>query len=308
MIKWLFGGSKKYKKSKERSNGSRQSPSSGSNQRVISYYTASRRQLDNFERSKANDSHMGKRRLRLKESWFAIVCAVVLVIVLGYSAILDTTPHIIIQGQSLRTAGEYQKLIGAVFGHDIRNQFKPTLQAASLTEAVRAVVPEASQVSVTTDLLGHRPTVKITTDTPLAIFNQPGSTDLVLSDRGRLLLPSVATNFNINDLPLIQNQTGVTGEAGQQFMRPDEAQAFARLLAQFKADNSVPIFTLSLTPHELLARESGRGLSYNERFLLKEDITLQYGALRAAQKKLNETGQAIAEYIDIRLVERIFYR
>lgn len=307
-MKW-FGWSKKGQKDR-RGDSSRQGSLSEPNQRVISYYTASRRQLDNFERTTAynEDAISHRKRLRLGDSWFVIVCSIVGIAAVLYSATLDTVPHVVVQGQSFRSAAEYQKLVGSEFNNDARNKFKPTLQVASLESAIRKQIPEASQVTVSSSLLGHRPNVKIFTDSPVAIFNQPGSTDLLLSNRGRLLLPSATTTLDINGLPLIQNQTGVKGEAGQQFMRPDEAVAFSRLLAQFKADNSTPIFTLSLTPHELLARESGRGLAYDERFLLNEDITLQYGALRATQNKLTSTSQVISEYIDVRLVERVFYK
>lgn len=305
-MKW-FG---KRKNKRSTSADGRHGSTSNDQQRVISYYTASRRQLDNFERtsSSRDDAIHNTRRFRLKESWFSIVAGIVIIAAVIYLATLNATPQVTIQGQTYRSIQEYQEAVASVFNGSIQNKFKPTLQSTSLEAAIRQKLPEASQVTVSSSLLGHRPEVLIVTDTPLAVFTQPGSTDYVLSDRGRLLLPSSSTTFAVKDLPLLQNQTGVKGEAGQQFMRPDEATAFSRLIYQFSQDNSKPIYTLALTPHELLARESGRGLSYDERFLLNEDITLQYGALRATQTKLQSLGQTPAQYVDVRLIEKVFYQ
>jgi hypothetical protein len=277
-------------------------------QRVISYYTASRRQLDNFERTSPQaEIGLADRRLeRMRESWFTLLVTVVGIIIIGYVSSLSTQPHVSVQGTQYRSLSDYEQRVRQAFGSDARNRLKPFLQTTQLERAISATLPEARIVQVSSSLLGHRPEVKIITDEPVAIFSQPGSIDYILSNRGRLLLAASAAKKTDN-LPIIQNQTGVQGKAGEQFMRPDETTAFMRLLAQFAVDGSKPIFTLSTTPHEIIAKESGRG-NYYERFLLSETITSQYGSLRATQKKLQELGQTPAEYIDVRLVDKAYYK
>lgn len=287
----------------------RNSRSDAPQQRVISYYTASRRQLDNFERtSPQSETSLAYRRIeRIRAGWFMILVAVVGVVIVGYLGSLSTKPHVTVIGAQYRTIAEYQKRAEQSFGNDVRNRVKPLLQSKSLEQSVKSAIPEAQIVGVTSSLLGHRPEVKIVTDEPIAIFSQPGSTDYLISKRGRLLLPVGEAITPTANLPIIQNLTGVQGKAGEQFMRPDETIALARLLAQFAFENSKPVFTLNTVPHEIISKEPGRG-SYGAKFLLTEDITEQFGSLRATEKRLSELGQTPAEYIDVRLVDKVYYK
>lgn len=301
----LFGRKKKAQKASERTSRS----SDAGSQRVISYYTASRRQLDNFERtSPQSETSLAYRRFeRIRSSWFMIAVALVAVIILGYVSSLSSRPHVSVQGMQYRSAADYEKRVQQAFGNDVRNRVKPFLRTKSLEQAISDAIPEAQTVIVSSSLLGHRPEVKIITDVPAAIFSQPNSTDYILSNRGRLLLPAGDTNIPTVSLPIIQNLTGVQGKAGEQFMRPDETLAFTRLLAQYVADSSKPLFTLTTTPHEITAKELGRGTYYGK-YLLSDTITTQYGSLRATEKKLQELGQAPTEYIDVRLVDKAYYK
>jgi len=279
-------------------------------QRVISYYTASRRQLDNFERNSPQvETSLAYRRIeRIRSAWFLIVVGSVLAVALGYLAVLGGKPHVSVQGPQYRSAAVYEERVDAAFGNDIRNYFKPLLQQKTIEQAISQQIPEAKSVTVRSSLLGHRPEVKIVTDDTLAIFSQPNGTDVLIGNRGKLLLPiAEATQINTTTLPVIQNQTGVEGKAGEQFMRPDEAQAVMRLLAQYKADNAQPLLTLTTIPHELLVKEPGRG-SYAAKYLLNDTVVSQYGSLRATEKKLQELGQTPAEYIDVRLADKVYYK
>ena len=299
----FFGRKKKQNQQADRAR------SDAPQQRVISYYTASRRQLDNFERtSPQSETSLAYRRIeRVRSSWFTLLIAVVVILVVGYLASLGSKPHVTLQGTQYRSLSEYTELTQKAFGNDLRSRVKPLLPSSKLEQAVSQAIPEARTVTVTSSFLGHRPEVKIVTDDAVAVFSQLGSSDLVLSTRGRLLLPAGQSDVPLGNLPIIENLTGIKGEAGEQFMRPDETQAFTRLLAQFSADKSKPVFTLNTTPHEILAKESGRG-GYTVKFLLTDTITSQYGSLRATEKKLSEISQKPSEYIDVRLVDKVYYK
>jgi hypothetical protein len=282
------------------------------NQRVISYYTASRRQLDSFKRRTAaqQDDLLIRRRMhkKIRQLWFSAIMVIVLIIALAYLGTLNNNPYVSISGPAYRSLVEYQKTVSSVFGHNIKDKIKPLLRSNKLEAAIAQVVPEAQSVIVKSTLFGHRPEVKIITASPLAVFSQPGSTNYIISDRGRLLLPAGNSNMRFNNLPVLQNQTGVNGIAGEQFMIPDEAEAFANLLVQLKTDENLDKveFFLSTVPHELLVHEPGRG--YSDKFLLDVDIIKQYGALRATENELKALGQTPTQYIDVRLADKVYYR
>lgn len=279
-------------------------------QKVISYYTASRRQLDNFERQSqfGNEPILLRHAKGLKSKWFHFVVIVVLVACVVYLGSLGTQPRVVIEGPQYRSAKEYQAVIMAVYGNALRNRIKPLLMTKQIEESVAKAVPEASTVVVSSSFLGHQPDLKITTDEPMMTFTQPNAPDLLMSKRGRLLLStSLNTKLQTTSLPVLQNQTGVVAKAGEQFMRPDETVALQRLIGQYAVENSKPIFSLTTTPHEIIAKESGRG-TYYARFLLDDSIVGQFGALRATEKKIAEMSQQANEYIDVRLGDKAYYK
>jgi hypothetical protein len=283
----------------------------GDNQRVISYYTASRQQLDNFDRrsaAKSEANSLSSRRMQnLRRAWFTLLTTLVLVGVVGYSLTLSKTPSVVVNGDLYRSQLEYEKLAAESFNGDPRNLLKPTLQEATLASDLRAVFPEARKITVKSSLLGHNPEVSIETDKPLAQLEQPNGDKIVLGERGRLLLPTSDALDTFSSLPVMRNSTSVEIKPGQQFIRPDEANAFRRLLGQYSVDKSIPTSELVTVPQEILVREPNRG-GYYVRYLLNDSIVLQYGASRATQKELAKRGEVPAEYIDVRLAEKAFYK
>ena len=107
----LFRRKKQTKNTGERTSRSNNVGS----QRVISYYTASRRQLDNFERtSPQSETSLAYRRIeRIRSSWFTIIVAIVAIIVIGYLSSLSSRPHVSIQGTQYRSATATFSLSGS---------------------------------------------------------------------------------------------------------------------------------------------------------------------------------------------------
>lgn len=302
---------KLFKKNKNNRNEMGRNRTDEPRQKVISYYTASRRQLDSFERqtrSSSSDATVLRHARTLGSKWFQLLVIIVLFICLLYLSSLNTKPHVVVEGTPYRSPSEYSAAVAKVYGNDIRNRIKPLLMTKNIEESVKQALPEASKVTVSTGFLGHQADVRIVSDEPIAIFTQPNTQDLIMSNHGRLLLSTVDnTKQHLTNLPILQNQTGVEARAGEQFMRPDETKEFGRLIAQYGADKSKPIFSLTTMPHEITAKETGRG-TYYARYILDDSIVLQYGALRATEKKLQEIGQNAAEYVDVRLADKAYYK
>lgn len=297
------------KRLKTRSNERRRSPLPTQGQhKVISYYTASRRQLDNFTRSNpTSGSKQLNRHLKLiGKWWFWLMIAIAAIIIIGYMLSLGAKPHIDIEGVSYRTPGEYQAIIEGEIKKDWQNRAKPLLKTSELEQSIYQLLPEAETVDVSSSWIGHYPVVKISTYSPMAIFNQTGQANQVMSERGRVLLLTGQSGVDANSLPVIQNNSGIGAKEGDQFISPDEAEAFKRLNNQFGAENSVVVYTISSNLHEIMALESGRG--YQVKFLLNDQIVRQFGALRATEKKLAEISQTPAAYIDVRLADKVYYK
>lgn len=296
-------------KKKKNNSDVRNSQVSKPNQKVFSYYTASKNQLNNFDRQTqaVRSEQMQKNHIsKLLRNWFVVFTVLALLLSSVYILSLNRQANIDIDGPLYRQGNEYQKIIDNILAKDIKNYSKPTLNVANIKKQISEQIPEANSITVATDILGHRPIIKITTDEALAVFSNPNSNSYVLSTRGRFLLPSNLSNSDTSNLPVIENQTGIDGKPGDQFLSPEEASNFAKLLGQNESSALVR-YILPTNPKEIyLAPTQSRG--YQVRYLLNNDIVIQHGAYKAAIKKIIELGNIPNEYIDVRLVEKVYYK
>lgn len=305
----MFSKKKSWGNRKKKQSNKRVSSSPETNQKVFSYYTASRKQLDNFERT-SNMIQVDNMRLgrlnKVKQLWFTAIVCIALIVIIGYLITLGEDPHINITGVSYRNKISYQKMISEAFGQDVRNRFKPLLQTDSLRTKIIEDIPEAQSIEVKSTFLGHRPEVNIKMAEPMAVFVQ-NATNYIISNRGRVLLLRSETNLDTTLMPVINNKSTVIVRAGSQFLRPDEAGSLSKLIYQYnkKGINGV-VYTINTIPHEVQAKEPGRG--YYTKYLMDETINQQFGAMVSTQNKLQEIGQNPNEYIDARLAEKVYFR
>jgi hypothetical protein len=299
----------KKSRPKPTNNTARRSPALPPQHRVVSYYTASRRQLDNFRRSDiSNPNKRASKHLAfVKKWWFWLIIVLAALVMAGYLLSLGTLPIVKIDGATYRPMAQYQEIIQKELGKSWRNHSKLTLKSDQLESALYQLLPEAQTIEITSSLIGHAPVAKIHTYSPMAVFAQAGQTNRIISDRGKLLLKTdQSPGVDASALPLLQNDTGVQAREGEQFLSPDDATAFMRLHNQYVTEGAVTIYALTVSPHELLVSESGRG--YKVKYLLSDQIVIQFGALRATEKKLAEIGQVPASYIDVRLADKVYYQ
>lgn len=289
-------------------------PQTHQTQRVFSYYTASRRQLDTFERQTKHDPVQKRARRQLRSYWFLVICVAFGVVLFGWISTMSKEAYVRIEGPSYRKRTTYQAIATQSLQDDWRNRWKLLLQAKSIEHTLYEALPEARSVAVRSSLFGRKPEVIIHTDAPLAWFDQPNAPSVLLSERGKLLLPELQADnpdpqFSRSSLPSLRNETGVTGTVSMQFFSPEEVNALRQLLYQIQQDkdSQLPQLRLTTAPREIEIREPNRG-GYAVRMLLNETIDEQYGALRAAQKQLATRQQTPSAYIDVRLVDRVYVR
>ncbi|HOR23374.1 MAG TPA: hypothetical protein PLF57_01670 [Candidatus Saccharibacteria bacterium] len=279
-----------------------------SNQRVFSYYTASRSKINQYDRQSSVRQGMSiaDGSNNTKHKIFTIFVVSIIIITCAYSLSLSLKPQISIRGSELRSITEYQELAAKIIDQDYRNRVKFLFQKEKINKELYKTFPEAMSVSAGVTLLGRRPVIKITTAQPMALFFQESEESFLLSDRGKLLMPIEKSIFNWKSLPIIKNQTGVQGQQGMQFISPDEAKNVNDLILQLKQDNSQYTLTLNRQPQEINLYETGK--AYYVKFLTSGDMLGQYGAMRATQSKLQKMNVTPSEYIDVRLADKVYYK
>jgi len=292
---------KKVKEVGRRPNNSQNS------EKVISYYSASRKQLDTFERSRGRAESMRiKPKLKITKS--KITRSVVIIFVLFiciYSSLLGSDPVIKVDGVQYRSLKSYQQLAQQVLSSDARNRLKFLLQSQDVSSKLAELFPEASSIKVGSSLLGHNPVITIVTGKAFMIFEQKGAPDFIISQSGKALLAVGDALKMYQSLPRIINNSGLNNKAGEQVLSPDEANDLLQLNAQYSTENSFPTFSLTNNPYEINVKEAGK--QYYAKFSLDTSILSQYGSLRATELKLKQLGQSPSQYIDVRLTDKVFY-
>jgi len=277
-------------------------------EKVISYYSASRKQLDTFERKRGRaETQRVKPKIELGRSKLTKTIVIVLVVfICVYSSLLGADPVIKINGTQYRSLKSYQIIGQQVMAGDIRNKLKFLLQAQSDSSKLMELIPEASSITVRSSLLGHNPIITINTAKPFMIFQQKGAPDFIIDQKGRASLPVSEGLKMYQSLPRLINGSGVNNKAREQVLSPDEANELLQLMAQYKADNSFPVYTLSSNPFEVDIAEVGK--LYFAKYSLDPNSLAQYGSLKATEAKLKQLGQVPAQYIDVRLTNKVFYQ
>jgi|GEM_PF-593084 len=278
-------------------------------QRVFSYYTASRNQLDSINRQSMSSPQVNVRtKGSYKNKVFASAIGLILLAMVIYLSLLESQAHLQIRGKAYRTNTQYQQIISAALKDSPTSRTKYLINQQKIKSKLTRALPEASAIKVGTSLLGKRPEVIITTIDPLALLSQNGGRDrYIMSTRGKVLMLSSNSIINDTGLPVIENNSGIMAREGMQIIRPSEAQEISDLIYQLKNDSSQYYLILAKQPHEIDLKESGRG--YYVKFLLDNNSLLsQYGALRAAQNNFKAKNIVPTEYIDARLGEKIYYK
>ncbi len=278
-------------------------------QKVFSYYNSGHKQLNTAQRTnRISGSAEAARRhgQNIFRHWFGIVAAIILITSSGYIISLSLKPQIIIEGTAYRPMSEYQTIGESALKGNPLNYTKPTLPRVAIEKKIKEQIPETQKVIVSAPLLGHRPNITLVMDEPAAVMKQQDEQDLIVSQRGRLLLTANHSKYTAN-LPVITNQSGVIGKAGEQFLRPDDMRSLNSVIEQIKLSGSAAGYILPPQTREIIMVEPSRGV-YQVRFLFGDTILQQYGALRATQKKLLELGEKPSEYVDARLANKIFYK
>ncbi|MEI6188191.1 MAG: hypothetical protein WCP46_06820 [Alphaproteobacteria bacterium] len=276
-------------------------------EKVISYYSASRKQLDTFERNRGRvESKRIKPKVKIAKSKITRLIAIILVLfICVYSSLLGSDPVIKIDGVQYRSLKSYQLLAQQVLASDARNKLKFLLQSQNDSSKLREQIPEAAYIKVGSSLLGHSPVITIATEKAFIIFQQKGAPDFIISQSGKALLAVSDALKVYGTLPRLINNSGLNNRAGEQVLSPDEANDLLQLIAQYRSDNSFPTFSLTSNPYEINVTEAGK--PYYVKLSLDTSILTQYGSLRATELKLKQLGQSPSQYIDVRLSDKVYY-
>jgi len=241
----------------------------------------------------------------------SFMAALALIISFGYILTLDTNPKISLTGNasglSVQTSATYQQAARTILARSIFNHNKLTVDTGAVERGLKQQFPELSEVAVTLPLLGHRPVIELVAVQPALVLVTKGNLAVVASNGKVLAAGKSLNNSALKDLPRVDDNSGLSLQIGAAVLPSAQVSFIQNLVAQITLQQlSVQSLSLPAAPNEVDIHLSG--ISYFLKFNTDLDVRQQVGTYLAAKQKLDGDHITPAEYIDLRVEEKIFYK
>lgn len=272
---------------------------------AFSYYAGDklRKADDNVKKRHSIDKKSTTiSRLRLAPSLFAI--AVILLSVV-YSTTLssDVSVKFANGSNAYRTAEDYKYGVDLILGLSVWNNSKLTINARNTEAALLKAFPELDEANLILPIVGRRPTVVLHERAASMILTTP-SNEYVIDTIGKIVATAKQLQSSERDkLFSVQDQSGLDLHVGSQAITANTVAFIINARAQLK-DKKLDIIQITLppVPNEVDIRIK------DQRYYIKTDSSgdarLQIGGYLAVKAD----GVNPAEYVDVRVEEKVFYK
>lgn len=229
-----------------------------------------------------------------------------------YGFTLTIQPKILI-GKELSKSGlirsqhDYQRSIRRILERSIFNRTKLTLDTVSISRQIEDEFPEIQSATVSLPVFGRNPIIGLEPAIPRLIYNS-GLYSFVISSDGKALVPTTEVQKSTaSTLPVLTDDNNVRIEQGRIVLPKEYVDFITTVVLQLKEKNiSVKSMHLPAMVSEL--RVSITGKPYYIKFDMSSDARLQSGTYLAISSRLLSGGITPAEYIDVRVPERAYYK
>lgn len=257
-------------------------------------------------RQAANALRLGKLPLR--------ILLVVIGLFLLSSLYVSSEPALVVETSEpatptlLQDQQVYEQAAAQLIGGSPFNHVKPLLNTGRIAAELDKQFPELGDVSVALPSFGHRLEIHAEPATPALIMSNNTGQSFVLDTNGRALMPSAqAPGVGKLGLPVVTDQSGITLRAGQAAIPSSTARFITEVTGQLKAAKlSISSLTLPKGASELDVRLEGR--PYAVKFNLMADGRVEAGSFLAVKQQLERDNKTPANYIDVRVDGRAYYK
>lgn len=264
------------------------------------------------DRSRANSAGVSSTTKYWGQRFGLVIVLVVAVISIGNILVVSPDPKIVpvssegavfLKDQSVYGA-EASKLLSGFW-----NRNKITIDTNSIIKQMKQKFPELTDVSVVLPLVGHRPVVYIQPTKADIIYKSVTGEGYVMDENGRILA-KVDDSVNLEDqtTTTVIDKSGIVVKLGQQALSSADVSFIDNVSYQLsKSGFTVDHFVLPAGTRELDGYLGG--IKYFVKFNLEDgDGRQQAGSFIALAKQLQKQGITPAEYVDVRVSGRAYYK
>lgn len=299
-------------RSRDRSAVSRsESPRSAS---VFSYYA--NRDISDSARIRDTEQVEQLERPR-KRRWFTlrnVLTSIAVIIVFAVMISLNSKPKVVILGDSssqfaLQDQKAYQKDVSDILSTSLSNGNKITFDASSVANKLISMHPELHAASISLPFFGRTATVYIQPSIPQIVLSTLHDGQVVLGSSG-VVLGAYTSHMQLPSsraVPIIEDQSGYSVQRGRIALPSQSVTFISQIAGQLYSKSIVAqIWTLSPDGNELDVKVSG--MPYIVKFNLQGEARVQAGNFLAAKNYLDSKQIKPAQYIDARVIGKVFYK
>lgn len=225
---------------------------------------------------------------------------------------LDSVPRLRMQNDAndislLQDEGTYEAGIKDILDNSLSNRSKLLINTSAVADHIESSYPEVAEAVITLPLLDHKPIVDLVPKQPKFIMNTKDGPYIIDETGTALLHVRDLENSDDYKLPTVTDQSGIGVSPGMRVVNRDVVAFIDSVLYQFESKGMlVSDLVLPPLPNELHLNPQGK--SYYIKFDLSGEAREQAGSYFAVSELLAEQGKEPAEYIDVRVSGKAFYK
>jgi hypothetical protein len=243
----------------------------------------------------------------------ALLLVTGVVVLAGFLLYVGTTPKVITvtgggNAYFLQDTAVYQQAVAKKLSSSLLNRNKLTVDASGISSDLERQYPEIARSTISVPIIGQQPIVRIEPNRPSFILTTTDSAAFLLDEHGRALVSaSQITSPGELSVPTLQDLTGSRVTLGQQALPSATVTFVEAFLAYLKAEG-VEYSKLVLPSAAAEIDVYIKGTPYFVKANLMGEARLQAGTFLAAKGRLEKDKVVPAQYIDVRVPERAYYK
>lgn len=282
---------------------------------VFSYYS-NRSNSDFNSRIRNMPGSENTKKQKTVVWWFgylpALVSIVLVVLASMYATTLETNPRIQISSIDgkpavLQPISVYESAAHEILQRSVFNRSKFTINSDKLANAMQDRFPELGEIVVTVPLISRYPIIDVQPAVPVFVLNGKGGS-FVIDTNGRAVLKANQLKSSVKDkLPLVTDNSGSDISLGKQLFPTDLVVFIGQIDTQLRTKKvGVVSYSLPALANELHVHITD--VPYYIKCNTDTDARLQVGTYLAVSDKLRKDGITPAEYMDVRIEGRAYYK
>jgi len=242
----------------------------------------------------------------------SLVAGIALAVSLIFVSTLSTLPQVQIQRGSDQTlvssTDRYEKEAQKILARSITNRSKLLINTNKVADELHKAFPELGDMTVIIPLIDRRLIVQAQPVPPAVVLSVPRNGAFVVDAKGRVIAHARDVDSSVRDsLPQVRDESGLEVEVGRAALPESDISFIREVYGQLAAKQVVvDAFVLPTASKELHLQVKGK--PYYVKFDMQGEGRQQAGTYLAVKDKLEKDGVTPAEYIDVRVSEKTFYK